>query len=368
MAPKHSFFVYVGTYTRRAGSRSAAEGIYIYRLSPATGALQPVGLVAGIINPSFLAIAPSHKHLYAINEIDTFGGKPGGAVSAFAINQQSGTLSLLNQEATHGASSCHISIDQTGKWALTANYRGGSASVLPILDDGRVGAMTAFVQHSGPSRVNPQRQEAAHAHSIIPDPSNHYALVADLGMDKIMVYRLDSRRGTLEPHEPPFIASRPGAGPRHQVFHPNGRSYYVVNELDSTVSVLEWDAAKGTGREVQAISTLPNDFTGVSYCAEIRSAPSGRFVYASNRGHDSIAVFAVAEKTGLLTAAGHVSTQGKTPRNIELTPTGDLLLAANQDSDTIVSFWVDQTSGQLTPTGHVVHAPMPVCVKMMLAP
>ncbi len=368
MTEQRSLFIFVGTYTRGQPGGGKAEGIYTYRLSAADGALEPLGVSQAIANPSFLAIAPGHNHLYAINELETFDGKTSGAVSAFAIDQHTGKLSLLNQQATQGSGSCFISIDQTGHWALVANYRGGSASVTPILADGRLGAPAAFVQHSGASLANPLRQEAAHAHSIIPDPSNQYALVADLGMDKIMIYRLDGKSGALTPHTPPFIAARPGAGPRHQVFHPSGRYYYVVNELDSTVSVYAWDAALATGSNVQVISTLPQGFSAESTTAEIRIAPSGRFVYASNRGHDSIAIFAVDDKTGKLTAAGHAATQGRNPRNFELTPAGDLLLAANQDSGTVVAFAVNQTTGQLTPTGRVTSVPSPVCVRMITAP
>jgi 6-phosphogluconolactonase len=216
--------------------------------------------------------------------------------------------------------------------------------------------------------VDPRRQEAAHAHSIIAAPGNRVVLVADLGMDKIMLYRLDGKTGALAPHDPPFIAARPGAGPRHQVFHPSGRFLYVVNELDSTVAVLAWDSARARGQEVQAISTLPRGYISPNNCAEISISPSGKFVYASNRGHDSLAIFAVDAANGKLAAAGHVFTQGKTPRNFELTPTGDVLLAANQDSDTIVPFWVDQATGQLTPTGNVTSVPTPVCVRMMATP
>jgi 6-phosphogluconolactonase len=367
MADQHSFFVYVGTYTRGDSERGKAEGLYVHRLLPAIGTLQPIGVVPGIANPTFLAIAPNHKHLYAANEISNYAGKPSGAVCAFSIDPRTGMLSLLNQQATQGSGACHISIDRTGTWALVANYHGGSVSGLPILEDGRLGEPAAFVQHSGASHVDPQRQEAAHAHSIIMDPSNRYALVADLGTDRIMIYRLDGQRGTLTAHNPPFIASRPGAGPRHQVFHPSARFYYVVNELDSTVSVLRWDVEKAVGREIQVISTLPQGFAGESWCAEIRIAPSGRFVYASNRGHDSIAIFAVHEKTGMLTAAGQVSTQGNWPRGFELTPAGDLLLAANEHSDSIATYRINQSTGQLTPTGHVTDVLTPVCIRVLAA-
>ena len=360
-----SYFVYVGTFTDpRHGGRG--EGIYVLRLNPATAALEPVSIARSTLSPAFLAFAPDHKHLYAVNEIDEFDGKPGAALTAYAVDQATGGLSELNQQAEPGAGPCYVSLDKTGKWALAANYQGGSVVVLPILAGGKLGAPAAFVQHSG-SSVNASRQEAAHAHSIIVDPSNSYALAADLGMDKVLVYRLDGATGALAPHTPPAIAMRPGAGPRHMVFHPNGRYLYVANELDSTASVVAWDGAQGSGREIAHTSTLPADFSGTSYPAEIQIAPSGRFVYVSNRGHDSIAILAVEDGGKTLRAAGHVSTGGKWPRHFGITPDGRILLAANEHSDTIVSFWIDQASGQLTPAGQMAIVPSPVCVRFMPA-
>jgi 6-phosphogluconolactonase len=355
------YHVYVGTYTN-----TTSQGIHILRLDE-SGALSPIGAASGLAHPSFVALSADHSRLYAVNEISDYGQKRGGAVSAFSRDGKTGLLSLLNQQATQGPGACYISLDASGKWALVANYHGGSVTVLPILAGGTVGAPSAFVQHNGPSRVNPRRQEAAHAHSFITDPTNRFALCADLGMDKIVVYKLDTTKGTLTPHEPPYITARPGAGPRHQVFHPNGRTYYVVNELDSTVSVLEWDEANGTGREVQAIWTLPAGFTEENTTAEILMSPSGRFVYASNRGHHSLAIFAVDDKTGKLTACGHAATLGKTPRSFGFAPGGNLLVAANQDSDTLVSYRVDQATGQLAPTGHRASVPRPVCVRIIAA-
>ena len=360
-----SYFVYVGTFTDvRQGGKG--EGVYVLRLDGATATLAPVCIARGVPSPGFLAFAPGNKHLYAVNEVNELNGKPGAALTAFAVDQASGDLTVLNQQAEPGPGPCYVSLDKTGKWALAANYQGGSVVVMPILAGGRLGAPTAFVQHSG-SSVNTSRQEAAHAHSIIVDPGNSFALAADLGMDKVMVYRLDGEKGTLTPHNPPAIAMRPGAGPRHMAFHPSGRYLYVANELDSTASVIEWDGALGKGQELSHCGTLPADYRGVSYPAEIQMAPSSRFAYVSNRGHDSIAVLAVEDGGKTLRAAGHVSTQGKWPRHFGITPDGRILLAANEHSDTLVSFWIDQTTGQLTPTGQMASVPTPVCVRFIAA-
>jgi len=367
MKQSQMYHVYIGAYTEFPSAKGKAKGIHIYRLNGATGELALIGVAPGIINPSFLTFSADARFLYAVSEILTYDGKKSGAVSAFSIDRASGMLTMLNQQPTQGPGACHISIDATGKWALITNYHGGSVAVLPVLGNGSLGAPVTFIQHSGPSRTNPQRQEAAHAHSIIPAPGNRVVLVADLGMDKIVTYRLNTATGALTPHDPPFIAARPGAGPRHQVFHPNGRFYYVVNELDSTVSVIKWDAARDTGREIQYISTLPAGFTAETTTAEIRISPDGRFVYASNRGHDSIAIFKVDQRNGKLTSLGQEPTQGRTPRNFELTPTGDLLIAANQESDNLVVFRRSKTTGLLTPTGHVAPAFTPVCVRMLPA-
>jgi 6-phosphogluconolactonase len=360
-----SYFVYVGTFTNpRQGGKG--EGVYVLRLNGATAALETVTMARGVLSPGFLAFSPDHKCLYAVNEVNEFNGKPGAALTSFAVDPAAGALTVLNEQAEPGPGPCYVSLDKTGRWALAANYQGGSVVVLPILSGGTLGAPTAFVQHNG-SSANADRQEAAHAHSIIVDAGNRFALVADLGMDKIMVYRLDGEKGTLTPHNPPSIAIRPGAGPRHMTFHPAGRYLYVANELDSTARVIEWDGALGSGREVSHCGTLPPDYSGVSYPAEIQIAPSGRFVYVSNRGHDSIAILAVEDGGMTLRPAGHVSTQGEWPRHFGITPDGRILLAANEKSDTLVSFWIDQATGQLTPSGRIASVPTPVCVRFMAA-
>jgi 6-phosphogluconolactonase len=351
--------VYIGTYTTKG-----SEGIYIYRLDLSSGDLTYVGKATGIDNPSYLALHPDRRYLYAVNETEEFAGQPGGAVSAFAIDPQTGALTYLNQQASHGAAPCQLSVDQTGKFVLVANYTSGNASVLPIQADGRLGEATHIIQHQG-SSINPRRQAGPHAHSINLDPANHYVFVADLGLDKVMIYRLDLNQGKLVPNESPSAQVKAGAGPRHFTFHPGGRYAYVINELDSTVTAFSYDSTSGALEALQTVSTLPPDFEGTSHCADIHITPSGQFLYGSNRGHDSIVIFAIDQGTGKLSYVGHEPTQGRTPRNFALDPTGAFLLAANQNSDTIVTFRIDPQTGQLTTTGHVTNVPTPVCIKMM---
>lgn len=284
-----------------------------------------------------------------------------GAVSAFALNRSSGLLAPLNQQLTHGEGPCYVSVDSAGKWLLAANYRSGNVAVFPIQADGRLGAATSVVQHQGGS-VHPERQAGPHAHSVIPDPANQYVLVADLGLDKIMLYRFDTARGVLTPNDPPWAATQPGAGPRHLVFHPNGRFFYSVNELGSTVMAWTYDATRGVLHELHTLPTLPQGFAGVSYVAHVQVAPSGRFLYVSNRGHDSLAIFAIGE-SGALAYVAHVPTLGQWPRHFAIDPTGKLLLAANQHSNTIVSFRIDPETGLLTHAGAVTQVPAPVCVQ-----
>ena len=364
-----AILVYVGTYTRQAPhAQGKSEGIYLYRLDLSTGALSYISLAAGVANPSFLAIHPQQRYLYAANEVEDFGGRSSGAVSAFAIDPKTGELTYLNQQPSQGAAPCHLSVDQTGQFVLAANYGGGSICVLPVMADGRVGEATDFVQHAG-SSVNPQRQAGPHAHSITLDPANRYAFAADLGLDKIMIYRLDLGRGKLQPNpEQPWAAIKAGAGPRHFAFHPNRNAAYVINEIGSTITAFAYDETRGALTELQTVSTLPEGFTGRSHTADIHIAPSGRFVYGSNRGHDSIVIFAIDPGTGKLTYIGHEPTQGKVPRNFAIDPTGTFLLAANQNSDTIVSFWLDQQTGRLKPTGHITETPTPVCLKPIRKP
>jgi 6-phosphogluconolactonase len=351
--------VYVGTYT---GSKS--KGIYLFHLDMASGKLTPAGIAAEVASPSFLALHPNGRFLYAVNEVSDFDAAHSGAASAFAIDRSTGKLTLLNQRSAKGSGPCHLSVDPSGKNILVANYGGGSVAVLPVQPDGRLGEATAFVQHTG-SSVNPQRQNEPHAHSINVDADNHFAFAADLGLDKVLIYRFDPSKGTLAPNDPPAAAVAPGAGPRHFVFHPNGRRAYVVNEIDSTVTAFEYDPKAGALKTLQTLSTLPQGVQGNNSTAEIVVHPSGKFLYASNRGHDSIAVFTIDDGSGRLTVAGHQPTGGKTPRNFNVDPTGTFLLAANQDSDSIAVFRINGDTGALTPTGDTVEAPTPVCIKFL---
>jgi 6-phosphogluconolactonase len=351
--------VYVGTYTD-----GRSKGIYLFRMDLTSGQLTPIGLAAETANPSFLAIHPNHRYLYAVNEIGNFEGTDSGAVSAFALDPVTGKLTPLNQQSSRGGGPCHLIVDREGKDVLVANYGGGCVAVLPIQPGGRLGPATCFIQHHG-SSVNPQRQKEPHAHSINLDAANRFALAADLGLDKILIYRFDPDKGTLVPSDPAAAAVAPGSGPRHVAFHPNGRWAYVINEMASTVTTFDYDPKAGTLTTVQTVSTLPEGFTGSNTTAEIQIDPSGRFLYGSNRGHDSLAIFAIDPSTGRLTPVGRESTGGKNPRNFLIDPTGHYLLAANQDSDNIVVFRIDLQTGQLTRTGQVAEVPKPVCIKMM---
>jgi 6-phosphogluconolactonase len=354
--------VYVGTYTE--GSKS--EGIYIYRMDLDSGAMKSAGVATGVKNPSFLAIHPSKRFLFSVSEIDDLDGKKTGGVTAFAIDRASGKLTMLNSQASEGVGPCHLVVDRTGKNVLVANYGGGSIAALPIAEDGRLGKATAAIQHKG-SSANKQRQEGPHAHSINVDLANRFAVAADLGLDKILVYHFDASKGTLVANDPPATTVAPGAGPRHFAFHPSGKYAYVINEIHCTVTAFAYDAEHGTLKEFQTITTLPGDGTvkeGYS-TAEVQVHPSGKFLYGSNRGHDSIAIFSIAPNTGKLSVVGHQPTGGKTPRNFGIDPTGKFLLAENQDSGTIVVFRIDPKTGELKPTGTVVDVPSPVCVKFL---
>lgn len=348
--------VYVGTYTGHG-----SQGIYAYRFDTKTGQINRIGLVAETENPTFLAVHPSGHFLYAVNEVDEFDGKPSGAVSAFAIDPKSGALTLLNRVGSLGKGPAHLSLDEKGHYLLVANYGGGSVAVFPIGDDGRIGPSTSFMQHSG-SGANPERQAGPHAHQIIVSPDNRFALVADLGLDKIVTYKFDPNQGTLSPNYPPFVTMKPGAGPRHAAFHPNGRVSYVLNELTSTVDTFSYDPRSGKMQELQTLPTLPKDFAGENTDAEIVVDAKGKFVYASSRGHDSITVFAVDPKTGTLSQVQDISSGGKAPRNFAIDKSGKWLFAANQNSNNIVLFHVDPNTGRLTPSRRVLDIASPVCV------
>jgi 6-phosphogluconolactonase len=362
--PNKPYLVYVGTYT----NKSASKGIYVYSFDPGTGKLTSLGVAAESEDPSFLALHPSGKYLYAVNEIDHFGAQKSGAASAFSIDPKTGKLTLLNQAATRGAGPCHISLDKSGKFALVANYDGGSVSSFPVHDDGTLGEAADFVQHHG-SSVNKERQEGPHAHWIGSSPDNHFVLAADLGLDEVLIYRFNSAKGTLTPDNPPYAKVNPGAGPRHLAFHPNGKFAYVLTELEDSVTAFAYKASNGSLSPLQtvsALSILRKDYKGPKEAAEIAVHPNGKFLYASNRaGIDTISVFSINAAKGTLSLRDEYPTMGKTPRNFAIDPTGKFLLAANQESSNIVVFRIDSTTGALTPTGEIVEAPAPVYITFL---
>ena len=365
--PNKPYLVFVGTYT----NKTTSKGIYAYRFDPGTGKLSPLGVAAESEDPSFLAVHPSGKYLYAVNEIDHFGAQKSGAVSAFSIDHKTGKLALLNQAATQGAGPCHISLDKSGKFVLVANYDGGSVAVFPIREDGSVGPASAFVQHSG-SSVNKERQEGPHAHWIETSPDNRFALAADLGLDKILIYRFNAVKGSVTPNDPPYAKLNPGSGPRHLAFHPNGKFAYVLTEMENSVTSFSYSAAKGSLSPLQTLSTLSSlrkDYSGPKEAAEIAVHPNGKFLYTSNRaGIDTVSAFSIDHVKGTLKLIDEFPTMGKTPRNFAIDPTGKFLLAANQESNNIVTFRIDSSTGRLMPTGDIVEAPAPVCITFVAAP
>ena len=349
------WLMYVGTYTNQQ-----SKGIYGYRFQ-SSGKVTPLGLVAETSSPSFLVVDRSQKFVYAANELSKYEGRPAGSISAFAIDEATGQLKLLNKVSSKGTDPCHVSLDETGKWLFAANYTSGSLVVFPVHENGSLGEASAFVQHTG-SSVDPQRQKGPHAHSVYASPDNRFVLANDLGLDHVMVYRLDAAKGTLTANQPPFAKLAPGSGPRHLAFGKDGKFVYVLSEMMATVTVFSYNAGAGSLAQTQTISMLPADYTGPKSGAEIAVHPNGKFLYASNREHNSIAIFRIDPGSGALTAAGRVSTQGKTPRNFAIDPTGAFLLAANQDSGSIVVFRIDQATGALTPSGDTLNVASPVCI------
>jgi 6-phosphogluconolactonase len=350
-APAILDFVYIGTYTEHG-----SEGIYVCEFDPSTGRLSSPVIAAKIPQPSFLAVAPGRQSLYAIEEIDQFNGQPAGAVSAFAMDSSTGELKPLNQVSSRGAGPAHIVLDRTGRFALVANYEGGSVTVFSLLPDGKIGEPTAFVQHKG-SSVNHERQQGPHAHAFAMSPDNRFAIVADLGLDQLLVYPFDASRGSLG--QPRIVKTDPGAGPRHLTFDNSGRFVYVINEMGSTIAVYSYDPRDGAMAPLQTVSSLPAHFAAKNGAAEIALHPSGRFLYVSNRGDDTLAVFAVDPSKGLLSLIERVPTRGKTPRHFAIDPSGEWLLAANQDSNSVVTFRINTESGRLTPTGESVEVGSP---------
>ena len=372
--PNPNPLVFVGTYTQ-----TTSDGIYVCRFDGESGGLEPVSVVSGAENPSFLALHPNGRFLYAASEAQEFEGERQGALYAYAIDPLSpniqhrgaGRLEFINSIGSGGQGPCHVRVDATGRFLLAANYHGGSVCVAPIRDDGGLEPLSCFIQHEGASGVNPARQDQAHAHSINPDAQNRWVYVPDLGQDRVVIYEFDAENGTLAPPQsviwPPYVEAEPGAGPRHFAFHPDGRHAYAINELGSSITTFDYDSDSGAHHPrlaaTQTVGTLPPGFARANTTADIHVHPSGRFVYGSNRGHDSIAIFSVDAATGGLTALGHEPTMGATPRNFAIDPSGEFLLAANQDSDSVVSFRIDAESGTLTPTGEVADIPMPVCIR-----
>lgn len=356
--PEKAPFVFIGTYTEHEGSQS--KGIYIYRMDPDTGELKFESEAKGILNPSYLEIHPNQRFLYAVNELGNFAGREAGGVSAFSIDPSSGELSLLNVQSSQGKDPCYISIEQTGRFALVANYSGGNAAMLPIQADGQLGPATDVVQHSG-SSVDPERQSGPFVHSIVPDPTNRFAVTADLGADKLVIYGMDLENGKLNKHAE--VNVQPGAGPRHSIFHPTGHYLYLINELNSTLIVYRYDSGEGYLEGLQTISTLPAGFKGENLCADLHI--SGRYLYASNRKHDSLAVYLIDEEAGQLSYQGEVPSGGKEPRNFAIDPTGRFLLAAHERSDNIVCFQIDPADGKLRKTAHETKVSQPVCVKFI---
>jgi len=360
--------VYVGTYTK-----SNSKGIYLFRLQTENLevsqniTLVPLGLAVETPSPSFIELDLKRRLVFAVNELDEFEGKPTGAVSAFSIDPAKGTLALVNQRASMGTGPCHLILDKEGRHLLVANYGSGCVSVLPVGADGTLGAATEVVQHAGKS-IHPERQKGPHAHCVTLDSANRFAFVCDLGLDQVLAYRFDAQHGKLAPHNPPFVRLRPGAGPRHMVFRPDGRFAYVVNELSSTITVFRYDADAGALNDVQTVSTLPEYFDGANTAAEIGVHPSGKWVYVSNRGHNSVVLFNVDYEKGTLTYVEEQGTGGFKPRHFGIEPSAKHLAIVNQDSDTVLVARIDAGNGRLKPSGVFAEAPSPACAKFLPPP
>lgn len=347
--------MYIGTYTR-----GGSQGIYRASFDPVSGAVRLDGVAAELENPSYLAVNPDRSRLYAVSEVADFQGTDGGGVVAFAIEADGG-LRELGRQPTQGAHPCYVSVDPAGEFVMVANYSSGNAALFRLEADGSLAPAADVVQHRG-SGPNARRQEGPHAHCIMMGPEERYVFVVDLGIDRVVGYVLDRKGARLVPApEDAGVAARSGAGPRHLTFHSDGRRAFLINELDSTLTALSYDPDSGSMESVGTVSTLPPDFTGDNTCADVHVSSSGRFVYGSNRGHDSIAVFTI-EDDGRLTLVQHQSTLGRTPRNFAIAPGGDFLIAANQDSSSLVTFAIDQATGRLSPVGDPVEVPTPVCV------
>lgn len=353
--------VQAGVYRVYFGTQAKGDecGIYMALFDTQTGQLSEAERVSDSIRPGFVVIHPNGEHLYATDATGSYPGEKNQSVSAYRI-EESGKLTDLNTQPSGGKGPCHASLDPTGKWLLAANYRGGSCAVFPILGNGGLGESTAVRQHEGRG-PNADRQEAAHTHSFYASPDGRFALTCDLGMDKILTYRLEN--GTLEPHDPPFVRTAPGTGPRHLTFSPDSKFVYACMELNGTVCAYKY--SDGTLTEIQTLPTLPDDFDGNNTTSEVVTTPDGRFLYVGNRGHESLAIYSIDPENGKLTALGHKSTRGKHPRNFNIDPTGQFLIAANMHTDNVVVFQIDPESGQLEFTGSEIKVPSPSCVKFI---
>jgi 6-phosphogluconolactonase len=355
--PDKSYMVYVGTY-----ATADAPGIFGYRLNANTGALKRELVMPGGPNPSFLILDKERRNLYAVNEVGEFNGTKTGAVSTFAVNQNTGDLTLISQHPTLGANPCYLSVDQENRFLFVANYSGGNVAVFPIQTTGEVGPAVDMDQHIG--KGPHKNQDGAHAHCIVPDPGEKFWFSADLGIDQVIGYTLSRATGQLSPGRRAFT-TRAGAGPRILTFHPSGRFAYLICELNSTMYVLAYNAYKGSFRELQMVTTLPAAYEGTSYCAHVVVSADGRFLYGSNRGHNSLVVYAIDPETGQLTLVEHVGVRGDWPRHFTLDPTGQVLLVANQRSNNIATFQVNQKTGKLTFTGHTAEVPAPACLQVV---
>jgi 6-phosphogluconolactonase len=362
--------IYVGTYSEPIlfGTGQVVpgkgKGIYSFKFDKQARTLTLNGITEGVRNSSYLAFDAKREFLYCVNEFKEYEGKPSGAVSAFRIDQETGALTYLNSKPSHGTDPCHLIVDKSGRFVLIANFASGSVCVLPIQADGSLGDETDFVQHQG-SSVDPKRQTSPHAHAVEFDASGKFVYVPDLGMDKVMIYRFDTETGKLRPNEVPFAKTAPGAGPRQLVMHPKGGYAYLINELNSTMTAFAFDVSTGGLTELQTLSTLPAGYDGATSCAEVQITPNGKFLYGSNRGHNSLVIYSIDQATGKLTLVGHESTQGRIPRNFEVDPSGRYLMAANQDTDNMVMFEIDQATGKLKANGLTANPGTPICVRFV---
>ena len=364
-------WVYFGTYTEPilfgTGKvlQSKGEGIYLFTLDLRTGSLAPKATMRGIVNPSYLAFSPDGRVLYCVNEFKKFREQASGAVSAYAIGRDGG-LTFLNQRATGGTDPCHVSVHDAGSHVFVANFASGSVAVFPVNADGSLAPASDFVQHHG-SSVDPARQRGPHAHSVTFDAATGLLFVPDLGLDRLVVYEVDAKRGKLRARDDLLVAEKPGAGPRSFTFHPSGRYAYLINELSSTISAFARERTSGALERLQTVSTLPEGFAGHSTCSDVQVTPDGAFLYGSNRGHDTIAGYRIDQGSGRLSSIGHTASGGRTPRGFGIDPSGRYLLAANQDTDDVFTFAIDRASGKLARVGEAVKVPTPVCVRFLAA-